>query len=182
MYVITSRLCEHSNLVKFGKRAAKTPQNGLRYDNIIMLYDILNTYEWFFCYNWHELCSSNKLSDFSIIFCFLDKYAIWISNMNDNELLPHPLLCWYATSGAGGFWSGNQLTLGGAQQYSDIKFLNILRKGLGRTDLFLDFGGDVLCDGPLTHVDKIRLLHSGYSSFSQLICGSSIVFFELCWL
>ena len=66
-----------------------------------------------------------KLLDFSIIFCFLVKYAIWISNMN--ELLPHPLLCWYATSGAGGLRSGNQLILGDAQQYSDIKFLDILR-------------------------------------------------------
>ena len=88
-----------------------------------MLYDIINTYEWFFCYNWHTLCSSNKLLDFSITFCFLVKYAIWISNMN--ELLPHPLLCWYATNGAGGLRSGNQLILGDAQQYSDIKFLDI---------------------------------------------------------
>ena len=125
VYVIKSRLCEHSNIVRFEKRAAKTPQHGLRYGNILMLYVIINIYEWFFCYNWHELCSSNKLLDFSIIFCFLVKYAIWISNMN--ELLPHPLLCWYATSDAGGLRSGDQLILGDAQQYSDIKFLNILR-------------------------------------------------------
>ena len=66
-----------------------------------------------------------KLLNFSIIFCFLVKYTIWISNMN--ELLPHPLLCWYAMSGAGGLRSGNQLILGDAQQYSDIKFLNSMR-------------------------------------------------------
>ena len=34
MYVITSRLCEHSNIVRFEKRAVKTPQHGLRYGNI----------------------------------------------------------------------------------------------------------------------------------------------------
>ena len=129
--------------------------------------------------NWHELSSRNKLSDFSIIYCFLVKYVIYISNMN--ELLPHPLLCWYATSGAGGLRRGNQLILGNAQQYSDIKFLNILRYGLGRTDLFPDFSGDVLYDVPPTHVGKFRLLHSGYSSFSQLICELNIAFFELCW-
>ena len=42
-----------------------------------------------------------------------------------NELLPHPMLCWYATSGAGGLRSGNQLIPGNAKQYSDMKFLNI---------------------------------------------------------
>ena len=73
VYVIASRLCEHSKLARFEKRAAKTPQCGLRCGKILMLYDIINTYEWFFCYNWHELCSSNKLLDFSIIYCF--KYA-----------------------------------------------------------------------------------------------------------
>ena len=112
VYIIKSRLCEHSSIVRFEKRAAKTPQHGLRYGNILMLYVIINTYEWFFCYNWHELCSSNKLLDFSIIFCFLVKYAIWISNMN--ELLPHPLLeighCfrWWPCIRAGGSHYLNQ--------------------------------------------------------------------------
>ena len=55
-----------------------------------------------------------------------------------NELLPHPLLCWYATSVAGGHRSGKQLILGDAKQYSDIKFQHISRYGLGRNDLFLD--------------------------------------------
>ena len=53
-----------------------------------------------------------------------------------NELLPHPLLCWYATSGAGGYRSGNQQILGNAKQYSDMKFLHISRYGLGKTDYF----------------------------------------------
>ena len=79
-----------------------------------------------------------------------------------NELLPHPLLCWYATSGAGGLRSGNQLILGNAKQYSDMKFLNISRYDLGRTDLFPDFCGDSLNDVPPTHVDKFLLLNSGY--------------------
>ena len=47
VYVTASRLCEHSNLVRFEKRAAKTPQHGLRYGNILMFYDIINTFEWF---------------------------------------------------------------------------------------------------------------------------------------
>ena len=75
-HVIGSRLCERSKLARFEKRAAKTPQRGLRYGKILMLCDIINTYEWFFYYNWHELCSSNKLLDFSSIYCFLVKYAI----------------------------------------------------------------------------------------------------------
>ena len=76
VYVIAERLCEHSNLVMFEKRAAKTLQHGYRYGDILMLYDIITTYEWFFCYNWHKLCSSNKLLDFSSIYNFLVKYAI----------------------------------------------------------------------------------------------------------
>ena len=125
VYLITARLCEHSNLVRFEKHAPKTPQHGYRYGDILMLYDNINTYGWFSSYNWHEICSSNKLFDFSSIFYFLVNYPIQISNMN--ELLPHPLLCWYATSGAGGLGSRNQLILGNAKQYSDLKFLNISR-------------------------------------------------------
>ena len=83
---------------------------------------------------------------------FLVKYAIWISNVN--EPLPLPLLYWYATSGAGGLRSGNQLILGNAKQYNDMKFHHNSRYGLGRTDLFPDFCGDVLYDVPGTHVDK----------------------------
>ena len=75
MYAITVRLCEHSNLVRFEKRAAKTLQHGYRYGDILMLYDIITTYEWFFCFDWHELCSSNKLLDFPSIHYFLVKYA-----------------------------------------------------------------------------------------------------------
>ena len=76
VYVIAARLCEHSNLVMFEKRAAKTLQHGYRYGDILMLYDTITTSEWFFCYNWHEICSSNKLLDFSSIYYFLFKYAI----------------------------------------------------------------------------------------------------------
>ena len=39
VYVTASRLCEHSNLVRFEKRAAKASQLGFRYGNILMLYD-----------------------------------------------------------------------------------------------------------------------------------------------
>ena len=155
VYVEAARLCEHSNLVMFKKRAAKTLQHVYRYGDILMLYDIITTYEWLFCYNRHELCSTNRLLDFSSIYYFLVKYAIWISNMN--ELLPHTLLCWYATSGAGGHRSGNQLILGNAKQYSDMKFLHISRYGLGRNDLFPDFCGDLLYGVPPTHVHKFIL-------------------------
>ena len=41
-----------------------------------MLYDMINTYEGFSCYNWQELCPSDKLSDFSSIYRFMIKYAI----------------------------------------------------------------------------------------------------------
>ena len=88
VYVIASRLCEHSNVVKFEKRAAKTPQHGHRYGNIIILYDTINTYEYRFCYNWHELCSSNKLLDFSITYCFLVKYAIKYQASMSSYLTP----------------------------------------------------------------------------------------------
>ena len=60
VYVVAARLCEHSNSVRFEKRVAKTLQHGYRHGDIIMLYDIITTYEWFFCHNWHELCSGNK--------------------------------------------------------------------------------------------------------------------------
>ena len=85
VYVIVSRLCKHSNVIKFEKRAAKTPQHGHRYGNILRLYDTINTYKCcFFCYNWHELCSSSQSSDFSIICSFMVKCAIkyqtWMSS------------------------------------------------------------------------------------------------------
>ena len=38
--LIAPRLCEHSNLVRFEKRAAKTLQHGHRYGDILMLCDI----------------------------------------------------------------------------------------------------------------------------------------------
>ena len=49
-YVIAALLCEHSNLVRIKKRVAKTLQHGYRYGDILMLYDIITTYEWFFCH------------------------------------------------------------------------------------------------------------------------------------
>ena len=68
----------------------------------------------------------------------------------------YPIPCYadMQRSGAGGHRSGNQLILGNANQYSDMKFLHISRYGLGKTDLFPDFCGDVLYDAPPTHVDK----------------------------
>ena len=80
VYLIVSCLCEHSNLVRVEKRAAKTLQHEHRYIDIPPLYDIINIYDWCFYYNWHKLYSIDKFLDFSSI-----------SNMN--ELLPHPLLC-----------------------------------------------------------------------------------------
>ena len=81
VYVTASRLCEYWNLVRFEKRAAETPQHGLRYGNILMLYDIINTDEWFFCYNWHELCSNNKFSHhIHFLSNMLFKYETWISS------------------------------------------------------------------------------------------------------
>ena len=96
VYVIASRLCEYSTPVRFEKRAAKTPQQGHKYGDILLLYDMINMDEWFISCNWHELCSYNELLDLSNIYRFLVKYAILISTMN--ELLPHLLLCWYAYS------------------------------------------------------------------------------------
>ena len=89
-----------------------------------------------------ELYSSNKLLEFSSMYSFLIKYAIWIS-----KILPEPLLCWYAMSGA--------------------NFLDISRKGRDRSDLFPDFCGDVLYVVPSTHVDKFILLQSGSAIVSR---------------
>ena len=72
----SSRLFEHSNVVKFEKCAAKTLQHGHKYGDILMLWGMINTYERFPCNYRHELCSSNKLLDFSIIYCFLVKHTI----------------------------------------------------------------------------------------------------------
>ena len=88
-YVIAARLCEHSNLIRFGKRAAKKLQHGYRYGDILMWYDIIATYEWFFCYNLHELCSSNRLLDLSSIYFWsttLFKYQTWMSS--------YPIACY----------------------------------------------------------------------------------------
>ena len=79
----------------------------------------------FFCYDWYELCSSNNFLDFFTIHYFSGQ--IGYLNMNTNEIWPHPLLCWNATSGAGGLWSRNQLIQGNAKQYSDMIFLSISR-------------------------------------------------------
>ena len=71
VYVIASRLCEHSNVVRFQKR--QTLQHGHKYGDILKLYGMINTYEWFTCYNSHHLCPSNKSLDVSSIYCFLVK-------------------------------------------------------------------------------------------------------------
>ena len=83
VYVIASRLCEHSNLVRFEKRAAKTLQHGHRYGDILILYAIRILMNDFFCYKWHKICSCSKSLDISGIYYFLVKYAIQISNMNE---------------------------------------------------------------------------------------------------
>ena len=73
VYITVPRLCWHWNLVKFGKRAVKTLQHVHRYGDILMFYDMINTHKWIFCNDWHELYSSNKLLDFSSIYCLLVK-------------------------------------------------------------------------------------------------------------
>ena len=109
VYVIASGLCEHSNLVRFEKRAAETPQHGHRYGNILMLYGIINTYGWLSCYEWHELCFSNK--GVRLFHHILFSGQIHYLNIKHEWALTPPLLCWYATSGAGGLRSGNKLIL-----------------------------------------------------------------------
>ena len=64
------------NVVRFEKRAAKTLQHVHKYDDIVMLYGMINTYKWFPCNNWPQLYFSNKSSDFSSTYCFLVKYVI----------------------------------------------------------------------------------------------------------
>ena len=100
VYDIAARFCYYSNKMRFEKRAAKRLQHGHTYGDILMLYDIITTYGWFFCYNWHELCcywnisrvnysrNNNKKFYFSSIYYCLVRYAIQISNMG--ELLPIP--------------------------------------------------------------------------------------------
>ena len=61
------------------------------------------------------------------MYCFLVKNVIEITHMN--ELLLHPLLRWYATSGSGGLGNGNQVLLGNVCQYSDMKFLKFQDRG-----------------------------------------------------
>ena len=73
VYITVPRLCGHWNLVKFEKRAVKTLQHVHRYGDILMFYDMINNHKWIFCYNWHELYFSNKLLDFSSIYCLLVK-------------------------------------------------------------------------------------------------------------
>ena len=47
VYVIPSRLYEHSTLVRLEMCAAKALQHGHRYGDILMLYDIISTFELF---------------------------------------------------------------------------------------------------------------------------------------
>ena len=110
---------------RFQKRAAKTPYHGHRYGNSLTLHNKINTHELFFCYNWNELCSSNKSLNSSIIYCFLVKYAIQISNRN--ELLPIPC---YADmqrtvpadpgAGASSYWVMPSNTTIGVSEYFEI--------------------------------------------------------------
>ena len=93
------RLDEHSKVARFEKGRANTLQHGLGYGDSLMLYDMINTYEWVFRYNWHELCSSTKLLYFFDRYCFLVQFTTWISN--HKRALTPPLWCWYTESRAG---------------------------------------------------------------------------------
>ena len=66
--------------------------------DVFMLYGMIYTYEWFFCYNWHELYPSNKLLFFHAYIVFwwntLFKYQ------TRNELIHHPLWRWCVERGA----------------------------------------------------------------------------------
>ena len=85
MYIITSCPCEHSNLVRFEKCSAKTPQDRHWYGNILMN-DTLNTYEWFFFYSWHELTFPSNTVFWSNT---LLKYQTWMSSYP----IPAILIC-----------------------------------------------------------------------------------------
>ena len=51
VYIIASRVCEHSNLVRFEKRAAKALQHGHIYGDIRLLHDN-NIYIYIYTYLW----------------------------------------------------------------------------------------------------------------------------------
>ena len=52
---------KHSKMVTIEKCNAKTLQHWQRHGDIIMLYDMINTYAWFLCSNWHKVRYSNEL-------------------------------------------------------------------------------------------------------------------------
>ena len=116
MYIITACPCEHSNLVRFEKCSAKTPQDGHWYGNVLMN-DTLNTYEWFFFYNWHELTfPSNTVFWSNTLF----KYQTWMSS----NPIPAILICKEQCRRT---QEGEPAHISYAEQYSDMILPNILR-------------------------------------------------------
>ena len=99
VYVTAARMCEHSNPVRFEKRAAKTLQHGYRYCDILMLYDIITTYVCFSAIIDTNYVLVNIIRPFQHIL-----FSGQIRYLNDKHewALPYPLLCWHATSGAVG--------------------------------------------------------------------------------
>ena len=68
------------NISKVWKSRCHNVSTRARYGDILMLYDMINTYGWFFCYNWHELRSSYKSVDISSMYCFWPITTMWVSS------------------------------------------------------------------------------------------------------
>ena len=79
MYYELSGLGEHPKLTRFEKHAVKTLQHGQRYGDIFLFYEMMNAFEWCFCYSWRESLY------FCSIYCFLwwntlFKYQTWTNS------------------------------------------------------------------------------------------------------
>ena len=114
-----------------------------------------------FCYNWHVLCSSNKLLYFSSIHCFLIQYAVKYQTTNE-LLLPHTLWCWYAESVAGNTDAGTSVYWVMPSK-TDIWISSIFGE---RAMARLIFIGYVLYEVPPSHLYEELLSPSNYSLVS----------------
>ena len=164
---------------------------------------MINTYEWSYCYNWHQFCFNEKLPYFSIMYYFEGLVQDCSNSIaNELELLQSCTkpsisdeICYWNIK----LWTSSYLISCDTDLHKEVleesgmgsnsywiiqpyQFPQYFETGLLYNWFIPDFCDNAFYDVPLTSVDKYLLLHFSYSFvhhgfLSQLICHFETIFF-----
>ena len=133
-----------------------------------------NTYDWFI-----TIIDANfvLVANYHTLPAYIFRSNMLFRYQTMNELLPHPPLCWYADSGAGGLRGGEQLVIYQCIMPGDTAiWISSIFQDRAVAHLVPDFCGVVLYDIPSNQVKKMFLLQSGYSLVSRVSIAAFLTY------